>query len=65
MGLVENYCSHKNPASMVLHIIAVIALVYGLWEHSWVWIICGIVMAFAGHIIQTITTRSKEKKGKA
>lgn len=66
MGLVENYCCHKSPANMVLHVIAVIALVYGLWMHSWTWIACGIVIAIAGHIIWAATSRSlrTEKKGR-
>ncbi len=66
MGLVENYCWHKTPASMVLHVLAVIALVYGLWMHSWTWIACGIVIALAGHVVRVVMLKpfGAGKKGK-
>ena len=30
---------HANPVHLVLGIIGSIALIYGLWTHSWLWIV--------------------------
>ncbi|OIO40759.1 hypothetical protein CO154_02310 [Candidatus Pacearchaeota archaeon CG_4_9_14_3_um_filter_31_7] len=48
---------HCNPANAILHLIAFILLVFGLWFRNW-WIILGaIVLAFIGHLIQILTKK--------
>ncbi len=41
---------HANPVNLVLTIIGMGLLAYGLWTHSWVWIITGVVLNFLGHL---------------
>lgn len=53
---------HKNPINCLLHLIAGIVLIYGLWMHSITWIIIGVVIALVGHIIQALSSRKGVKK---
>lgn len=41
---------HAEPVHFILAIIGVGCIVYGLWLHSWSWIIMGMVLNFVGHI---------------
>jgi len=41
---------HKNPWNQLLHLIALIIGIYGLWNHDWLWIIIAIVVIILGHI---------------
>ena len=59
----EKLCMiHKNPVNCFLKWIAGIILVYGLWQHSWKWIIVAIIVAVVGHIIQAIIKKKDEVK---
>lgn len=40
---------HANPVHLILAIVGVIAFIYGLWAHDWVWIFAGILADAAGH----------------
>ena len=41
---------HANPVHLVLAVIGAIALICGLWLHSWIWIVIGVVLNFFGHL---------------
>lgn len=41
---------HANPVHYVLMIPGVVAIIYGLWAHSWIWIIIGMGLNFLGHL---------------
>ena len=41
---------HKNPWTMLFHLFAFIAGIYGLWNHDWTWIIIAVVIAIIGHL---------------
>jgi len=41
---------HANPVHLVLGIIGSIALIYGLWTHSWLWIVIGVLLNLVGHL---------------
>ncbi len=61
----ENICSiHKSYANLVLHLIAGIILVYGLWMHSVKGILIAILVALIGHIIQGVSERKQVKPTK-
>ncbi len=40
---------HANPVHLPLAVAATIGLGYGLWRHSWPWIIGSSGLALAGH----------------
>lgn len=50
---------HKRPVCFWFHLVGFIALIYGLWAHSWTWIIIGIVLCLLGHLF---TSSGSEKK---
>lgn len=41
--------SFAHPVSLVLTILGFVVLVYGLWTHSWGWIISGILLFVIGY----------------
>ena len=41
---------HKNIWNQLLHLIALILAVYGLWNRNWTCIIIAIVVAILGHL---------------
>lgn len=56
----ENCCWHKNSVNKLLHIIALIVLVCGLWTHDWKLIIAAIILCLIGHLIQSGMENKKE-----
>ncbi|MDO8517337.1 MAG: hypothetical protein Q7S33_04405 [Nanoarchaeota archaeon] len=60
-SLIDACCWHKSPVNILLHYVAGIILIYGLWYHQWSFIISAIVIAIIGHIIQSCLI--KENKG--
>jgi len=55
---------HKSPMNWVLHLIAGIVIVYALWMHKIIWVIIGIVIALAGHVIQAVASKKPKEKDK-
>lgn len=55
---------HKHPWSLFFHLIGLIAGIYGVWIHSWTWIIIAIVLLAIGHIFPYKTKTTKTKKSK-
>ena len=53
---------HKNPWSLFLHLVALVIAVYGLWNHSWTWIIIAIVVAAIGHLVPDKKGKKRKKK---
>lgn len=41
---------HRNPWTMLFHLVAFGALVYGLWNHDWAYIISAVVVAVLSHL---------------
>ena len=41
---------HANPVHLVLAVIGTIPLIYGLWIHSWILIITGVLLNLLGHL---------------
>jgi hypothetical protein len=63
----ESFCnkfimSHKNPANLVLHIIAAVIIIYGLWMHDLGLILIGILIGVIGHIIAAIKDKKSETR---
>ena len=52
---------HKHPINVVLHIIALIIGIWGLWQHDWNLIGGAVLIAALGHIIQAIAMRKNKK----
>lgn len=48
---------HKNPWNLLIHLIAGISIVYGLWVHDFTWIIGGIIIGIFGHIFNYVKKR--------
>ena len=57
----EKMCCCKNTINSILHIIALIVLIIGLWTHSWLLIIFAIIIALVGHIVQALQERSRKQ----
>lgn len=53
---------HANSITFIAHVIGTFSLVYGLWFHSWLWIIVGIIIAFLGHV--EVWLRPNKEKSK-
>ena len=47
---------------MILHVIAFLLLIYGLWAHSANVIISAVVLALIGHIVQGVSRPSVRPK---
>ena len=43
---------HKYPINAALHLIALIILIFSLWNHSWIGIVVAFIIALVGHLIQ-------------
>jgi len=41
---------HANPLHFVLAVIGAVPLVYGLWIHSWILIVMGVLINLFGHL---------------
>lgn len=63
MCLDKLYALHKNPVNAFLHVIAIIILIFALWNHSWMWIAIAFIIAAIGHLIQ-MSRKSKRKRRK-
>ena len=48
--LEKRILEHANPVHFPLAIIAQASLIYGLWVHSWAFIIGAATLGFAGHL---------------
>jgi len=41
---------HGHPVNFLAHLLALAALIYGLWMQEWVWIIVAALLAIVGHL---------------
>ena len=48
--LERRILEHANPVHFPLAMIAQVSLIYGLWIHSWMYIIGAMMLGFAGHL---------------
>lgn len=48
--LDQRILEHAQPLHFILALIGFVMIVYGLWMHSWLWIVVGIILNFAGHV---------------
>ncbi|MBI2449599.1 hypothetical protein HYV49_04860 [Candidatus Pacearchaeota archaeon] len=53
MNYIEKLCEwHKYPINAFLHLVALIVLIFALWNHSWVGIVSAFIIVLIGHLIQ-------------
>jgi uncharacterized membrane protein len=55
------YEMHKSPTNCVLHIIAIVVVIYALWINSLVLVLVGILIGVIGHIIEEVGKKGKRK----
>jgi uncharacterized membrane protein len=48
--LERRMLEHAHPVHFTLAWIAMIGLVYGLWQHDWLWIAGSMIIGVVGHV---------------
>ena len=54
-------CWHKNPINALLHLIALILVLYGAWMTSPGLVIAAIILVIIGHLVQWIARKKTMK----